>query len=119
MSESGSTSSGKQLEESSEAAEYTGDEKPIQLVVRRKPRLVAYFRAKPRTAYNPTPAQVASRIAFAEAAKRARGMKLVGLPPAAVLVRETMRGAYYGGQVREPKWLRILRHLAETTAETT
>jgi hypothetical protein len=118
MSESGSTSSERQLEESSEAAEYTLDEKPFQLVVRRRPRLVAYFRAKPRTAYHPTPAQVASRIAFAEAAKRARGMKLVGLPPAAVLVRESMRGAYYGGSPREPKWLRILRRLAEAAAGT-
>jgi hypothetical protein len=115
MSGSGSTSSVKRLEESSEVAEYTRDEKPFQLVVRGRPRLIAYFRAKPRTAYRPTPAQAASRIAFAEAAKKAKGMKLMGLPPAAVLVREAMKGAYYGGQVREPKWLRILRRLAETS----
>jgi hypothetical protein len=102
------------LRAGSEEDVYAGDEKPFQLVLRRRPRTVVFFRAKPRTAYQPTPAQVASRIAFAEAAKRARGMRLMGLPPAAILVRESMKGRYYGGRPREPKWLRVLRHLAGT-----
>jgi len=112
MSESGSAYSETRSRAGSEEGVYAGDEKPFQLVVRRRPRPVVFFRAKPWTAYQPTPAQAATRIAFAEAAKRARGMKLMGLPPAAVLVRESMKGKYYGGRPREPKWLRILRHLA-------
>jgi hypothetical protein len=85
------------------------DSRPIQFVVRTKPRTVAFFRAKPRTAYEPTPAQVRARVEFGLAARRARGRRFTGLlPPAAEEVRG-LRGRRFGGRPREPVWLRVLR----------
>jgi hypothetical protein len=89
------------------------DPRPIQLVVRTRPRTVAFFRAKPRTAYKPTPAQVKARIEFGLAARRARGRRFTGpLPPAAEEVR-ALRGRSFGGRPREPVWLRVLRAWSE------
>jgi hypothetical protein len=90
------------------------DPRPIQLVVRRKPRTVVFFRAKPRTAYEPTTPQLLARYAFGTAARRARGRKFTGtLPPAAEEVERALKGASFGGRRREPLWLRILRRWVE------
>jgi hypothetical protein len=89
------------------------DPRPIQFVVRSKPRKVAFFRAKPRTAYEPTPAQVRARVEFGLAARRARGRRFTGLlPPAAEEVR-ALKGRRFGGRPREPVWLRVLRRWTE------
>jgi hypothetical protein len=89
------------------------DPRPIQFVVRSKPRKVAFFRAKPRTAYEPTPAQVRARVEFGLAARRARGRRFTGLlPPAAEEVR-VLRGRRFGGRPKEPVWLRVLRGWVE------
>jgi hypothetical protein len=89
------------------------DPRPIQLVVRSKPRTVVFFRAKPRTAYEPTPAQIRARMEFGLAARRARGRRFTGLlPPAAEEVR-ALRGRSFGGRPREPVWLRVLRRWVE------
>jgi hypothetical protein len=86
------------------------DPRPIQFVVRSKPRTVAFFRAKPRTAYEPTPAQVRARVEFGLAARRARGRRFTGLlPPAAEEVERELKGRSFGGRPREPAWLRVLR----------
>jgi hypothetical protein len=91
------------------------DDKPFQLVVRTRPRRVVFFRAKPVTAYEPTPAQIRARVAFGEAARRARGTKIAPgqLPPAALAVREELSGRSFGRVPRKPKWLRVLERLAE------
>jgi hypothetical protein len=88
-------------------------------VVRTKPRRVAFFRAKPVTAYEPTPAQMRARIAFGEAARKARGLKALPgqLPPAAMLVKEEMSGRSFGGEPKRPKWLKILERLAKPLAK--
>jgi hypothetical protein len=110
--ENGSTSS----EAASEFEKhYLEDDKPFQLVVRSKPRRVVFFRAKPITAYEPTPAQIRARIAFGEAAKRAKGVKITPgqLPPAAIVVKEELSGRSFGGELKKPKWLRILELIAK------
>jgi len=89
--------------------EYLRDPRPIQLVFRRRPRPVAYLRAKPYTAYRPTEAQLRARLAFGEVARRARGRRLVRLPPAAEEVARELSGRSFGGTPREPKWLSVLR----------
>jgi len=117
MSKSGLTSSESGSEERSEVERhYLEDDKPFQLVVRSKPRRVVFFRAKPITAYEPTPAQIRARIAFGMAARRARGKRILPgqLPPAAIAVREEMSGRSFGGEPRKPKWLKILELLAES-----
>jgi hypothetical protein len=76
---------------------------------------VVFFRAKPATAYEPTPAQMRARIAFGEAARKARGLKALPgqLPPAAMLVKEELSGRSFGAAPRRPKWLRILELIAK------
>lgn len=81
----------------------------IVLVERRRPRTVRYLRAHPRTAKNPTLPQVMARIAFGEVARLARGARFTSdLPPAALLVREALRGARFGRTRRRPLWLQRL-----------
>jgi hypothetical protein len=90
------------------------DPRPIQLVVRTRPRVTVFFRAKPRTAYEPTPAQIRARIEFGLAARRARGRRFTGLlPPAAEEVARALKGRSFGGKPREPLWLKILRRWVE------
>ena len=87
---------------------YLIDDKPIQLVFRQKPRPLMYFRAKPRTAYDPTVNQIRSRLRFAELARKARGEKFTGeLPPAAEMVRQ-MKGERFGRTEKLRKWEIIL-----------
>lgn len=87
---------------------YLIDDKPIQLVFRQKPRPLMYFRAKPRTAYDPTVNQIKSRLRFAELARKARGRKFTGeLPPAAEMVRQ-MKGERFGRTEKPRKWEIIL-----------
>jgi hypothetical protein len=72
-----------------------------------------FFRAKPRTAYEPTTPQLMARYAFGLAARRARGRRFTGLlPPAAEEVR-ALRGMSFGGRPREPEWFKILRLWSE------
>jgi hypothetical protein len=90
------------------------DPRPIQLVVRTRPRTVVFFRAKPRTAYKPTTPQLLARYAFGMAARRARGRRFTGLlPPAAEEVARSLKGMSFGGKPREPLWLKILRRWVE------
>jgi len=87
---------------------YLRDDRPIQLVFRQKPRPLVYFRAKPRTAYDPTVNQIRSRLRFAELARKARGRKFTGkLPPAAEMVKQ-MKGERFGRTERPRKWEIIL-----------
>jgi len=87
---------------------YLRDDRPIQLVFRQKPRPIAFLRAKPRTAYEPTVNQVKSRLRFAELAKKAKGRKFTGeLPPAAEMVKQ-MKGERFGRTERPRKWEVIL-----------
>lgn len=87
---------------------YLKDDRPIQLVVRKKPRYTVYFRAKPSTAYNPTIPQIKARIRFGELAKLAKGKKFSGeLPPAAEEVKR-MKGLKFGRTYRPKKWEIIL-----------
>jgi hypothetical protein len=104
------------LEDRSEEVERLRleDPRPIQLVVRRKPRTVVFFRAKPRTAYDPTTPQLLARYAFGAVARRARGRRFTGLlPPAAEEVARELRGRSFGGRPREPVWLGVLRAWVE------
>jgi len=103
----------KELEEG-ELKYYLEDPRPIQLVVRTKPKLTAFFRRKPITSYVPSEAQIRVRIAFGEAAKKAKGIKYVGLgvkPPASEYVREALKGRVFSKEYRPPKWLKILEKL--------
>ena len=87
---------------------YLKDDKPIQLVFRQKPRPLAFLRAKPRTAYDPTVNQIKSRLRFAELARKARGRRFTGgLPPAAEMVKQ-MKGERFGRTERVRKWEVIL-----------
>jgi hypothetical protein len=102
------------IEEPAVEQEYFYDDRPIQLVFRTKPRPIAYFRAKPRTAYNPTIPQIKARLRFAELAKKAKGKKfkvngefVSDLPPAAEEVKK-MRGERFGEMIRVKKWEIIL-----------
>jgi hypothetical protein len=103
-----------EIEEPKIEPEYLYDDKPIQLVFRTKPRPIAYFRAKPRTAYNPTIPQIKARLRFAELAKKAKGKKfkvngefVSDLPPAAEMVKQ-MKGEKFGETVKPKKWELIL-----------
>jgi len=93
--------------------------KYIQLVVRRKPNHTVFLRALPCTAYNPTENQIRARIAFAEAAKKAKGVRYKGqirkgdIPPAARAVREAMKGKKFGRKTKTPKWVEVLRDFAK------
>lgn len=94
--------------------EYLYDDKPIQLVFRTKPRPIAFYRAKPRTAYNPTIPQIKARLRFAELARKAKGKKFKvdgkftsDLPPAAEMVKQ-MRGERFGKTLKAKKWELIL-----------
>jgi hypothetical protein len=85
----------------------------LVLVVRTRPRLTVYLRSYPRTGRNPTPAQLAARIVFGEAAGRARDVRYAGrgegLPPAAELVAEALRGVRFEPhELRAPKWVEQL-----------
>ncbi len=88
------------------------DHEKLVLVFREKPRPMIYVRAYPETARNPTPAQIACRLAFAEAARKAKGIKYAGLfvdlPPAAKAVAEALKGRSFGGRRKKPKWLKLL-----------
>jgi hypothetical protein len=96
------------------------DPRPIQLVVRTKPRTIVFFRAKPKTAYEPTTPQLLARYAFGVATRRARGRKFTGpLPPAAEEVRRSLKGVSFGGRPREPVWLRILKAWVEEPTAVT
>ena len=102
------------VEEPAIEPEYLYDDKPIQLVFRTKPRPIAFYRAKPRTAYNPTIPQIKARLRFAELAKRAKGKKFKvdgeftsDLPPAAEMVKR-MKGEKFGETVKVKKWELIL-----------
>ncbi len=62
-----------------------------------------YLRLYPE--YEPTPNQLRARIAFAMAAKKAKGRKKTGnLPPAAEIVAEEMRNLRFGETPRLKKW---------------
>lgn len=91
-------------------------EEYIVVVQRTKPRRKIYFRAMPRTAYDPTPAQIMARIMFGEIARKAKGKKFTdkhGLPPAALMVKKLLSGKkFYPHIVRDPKWLQTLKKLA-------
>ena len=102
------------VEELSIEPEYLFDDKPVQLVFRTKPRPIAFFRAKPRTAYNPTIPQIKARLRFAELAGKAKGKKfkvngefVSDLPPAAEMVK-LMKGEKFGKTVKPKKWEVIL-----------
>jgi len=86
------------------------DERRFQIVVRRKPRLTVYIRSKPFTSDNPTPRQQYIRQRFAEVARLAKGMRMNGLPPAAVMVSRMLRGETAPGEpaTRVPKWVQEL-----------
>jgi len=102
-------------EKQSEYEYYLTDSKPFQLVVRSRPRRVVFFRAKPVTAYEPTTPQLMVRVAFGEVARRARGMRFVGiLPPAAELVRNYMKGVKFSESSRKPKWLKVLELIVKS-----
>ena len=103
--------------------EYFEDDKPIQLVFRTKPRPIIYLRAKPKTAYRPTPAQIRARLRFGELAKKAKGKKfkvngefVSDLPPAAEMVK-AMRGERFGETVKPKKWQMILLRTIEVLGE--
>jgi hypothetical protein len=86
-----------------------GRAESLVLVVRRRPRPAVYVRAYPRTGRDPTPAQLAARVAFGEAAARAKDVRYAGrgtgLPPAAELVAEALRGLRFEPhELRAPKW---------------
>ena len=87
---------------------------PLQLVVRRRPRLKIFFRELPPTYFIPRDAQIHMRIKFAEAAKKAKGKKGLcpchGLPWAAHYVKEALEGKQ---APEELKVRRIPPHLRE------
>jgi len=92
---------------------YFRDDKPIQLVVRNKPRPITFFRAKPETAYNPTIPQIKARLRFSELAKKAREKKFTGdIPPAAEMVK-LMKNERFGRTAKAKKWEIILAHYLE------
>jgi len=90
------------------------EDRVVQTVIRTKPRLKVYARAYPVTALAPKDAQVNRRIAFAEAAKKAKGLKGLapdGLPWAAHFVKEELSGKTAPKElkyVKKPKWLEEL-----------
>jgi len=100
----------------------TGDprERFIQIVHRTKPRDIWYYRAVPYTAMNPTLPQIKARLAFGMAAKRAKGLKFklekgyaYDMPPAAVKVRELLKGRKFGRTYRKKKWEELLERWIE------
>lgn len=86
----------------------------LVLVVREKPRRRVYVRSMPETAFKPTPAQIQARIAFGEAARLAKGLKMTGsMPPAAEMVKKVMAGLKFKpSKRREPKWVKVLEERA-------
>jgi hypothetical protein len=70
----------------------------------------AFWRNVPFTATNPTPRQIAHRIAFGEAASRAKGQKGLrdGLPPAAAIIKE-MKGKFPTAQYPPPEKAAVKR----------
>lgn len=69
------------------------DERYFQIVTRTSPRKKRFFRLLPRTARDPTPAQIEARITFGQLAQKARNHKKTGdLPPGAEEVR-AMKGS--------------------------
>ncbi len=91
--------------------------KRIQIVFRRKPYPTVFLRAMPCTARNPTTNQIKARVAFGEAAKKAKGVrykgKKVDIPPAAQAVKESMKGKRFGRTEKLPKWATILWDVAK------
>ena len=68
-----------------------------------------YYRAYRKDAEHPSPYQILTRIALGEAGKKAAGTEMTeGLPPAAVLVREKLTGAYFGQTYHPRKWETLL-----------
>jgi hypothetical protein len=68
-----------------------------------------YYRAYREDAENPSPYQILARIALGEVGKTATGTKMTeGLPPAAVLVREKLTGAFFGQTYHPRKWETLL-----------
>jgi hypothetical protein len=93
-----------------------GEERFFVLVRRTRPREVLYLRAYPRTAADPTPAQIRARIAFGEAARKAKGIKYrglpVSLPPAAEFVKRELSGkSFEPKKEKKPKWLELLEKM--------
>jgi hypothetical protein len=94
----------------------------VVVVVRRRPRLCVYIRAYPKTGEDPTPAQLAARLAFAGAAEKARGVKYAGkrggLPPAAERVAEALEGlSFQPHTARLPQWVERLAERLKLTEE--
>jgi len=68
-----------------------------------------YYRAYRDDAEHPSPYQILARIALGEVGKKATGTEMTeGLPPAAVLVREKLTGAYFGQTYHPRKWETLL-----------
>ena len=68
-----------------------------------------YYRAYREDAEKPSPYQIQARIALGEVGKTTTGTKMTeGLPPAAVLVREKLTGAYFGQTYHPRKWETLL-----------
>lgn len=91
----------------------------LQLVSRQKPRKTIYTRAAPVTMINPTNAQLETRIRFAEAAKKARGLKglcpTCALPWAACLVKREMSGhEITQKKAKIPRWVERYMKLQES-----
>lgn len=71
------------------------DLRDVQIVERHKPRFKRYIRSVPYTAFFPHDGQIEARLAFADAAEKAKakeGLAEDGLPQAAHSVKEQMLG---------------------------
>ena len=95
-------------------------EEMIQIVHRKDGK--TFPRAQPRTAKYPTENQIKVRILFGKIAKQAKGEKFkVGnkfvkeMPPAAIKVREKMKGAKVGRTRKLKKWEMILMDYGKRT----
>jgi len=89
----------------------------LQIVTRRRPRLKTYVRAAPVSIRHPTDAQLVQRLRFAEVARRAKGKRGLapdGLPWAAHMVKEQLKGVEAPRGLRKekvPEWRRRLEAL--------
>lgn len=88
----------------------------IQIVVRRKPRLIIYPRSPPSTLKYPKDAQLETRIKFAQAASKAKDKKGLepntGLPWAAYYVKKILKGFESPNKIEvKPLWKRKLENL--------
>ncbi len=102
----------KEVREASESVQRSEATEETFIVKVHKRNGKSYYRAMPSTAVNPTQHQINARIHFGNSASKAKRQKWMnqnlGMPIAAIYVRNELKGYVFGRTEKLKKWEKIL-----------